>query len=206
MHHRSERHDILPGTQPPLGGLFIDRWGTLLELPEGGDARGPEDLRFLPGAVDSLHRAQRAGWEIYLIGNEDGVAFGRVPPRDWERTEAALLLELESHGVPVRRCYSATTHPRGVAGQRGDSVYRLPNTGSFYHAQHHDGLSLRASWVIGDSTLEHAAAWRAGVRRAAVRTGLALSDKEFEVDVDLVSRDLCEAIESLLRGSWRVAA
>ncbi len=206
MHHKPERHDILPGTEPPKRGLFIDRWGTLLEPPPGDRPRGPEDVRFLAGTVDALHRAHCAGWNLYLIGNEDAVAFGQLALRDWQRLESALIGELEANGVPIRHNYAAIHHPRGVAGQRGDSVYRLPNTGAFYHAQHHDGVSLRDSWVIGDSTVEHAAAWRAGVRRAAVRSGLGLGDRQFEVDVDLVASDLSDAIGSLLRGRWQLAA
>lgn len=199
-------HDAPFGARPPIRALFVDRWGTLLELPPDATPRGPEDVRFVPGAIDALWRAQRAGWLVYLVGNEEAVANGRLPEKDWQRLEAKLLGDLDAHGIALAGHYACTTHPRGIAGKRGDSVYRLPNTGAFYHAQHHDGVSLRDSWVIGDSTLEHVAAWRAGLRCAAVRTGVALSDAQFEVEVQLVAADLAEAVDALLRGSWKVAA
>ena len=68
----------LPGTQAPKCALFIDRWGTLLEQPEKGWCARFKDAEFSPGALESLFRAHQAGWMIYLIGNEDAVARGRI--------------------------------------------------------------------------------------------------------------------------------
>jgi histidinol phosphatase-like enzyme len=207
MLHDPFRPEGFLGSPAPVRGLFVDRWGTLLERPDGGDPRGPQDLRFLPGAVDALFRAQRAGWRIYLVGNEDAVAFGRLAEADWARFEGAMLSSLADQGVCVTRNYACLDHPRGVPARRSDSVFRLPNTGAFYHAKHHDGTWLEGSWLVGDSTLEHAAAWRAGLKRAGVRTGEALADGCFDLEgYDLVESDLPSVVGALLLGRWTVAA
>ena len=188
----------LEGTVPAPRALFIDRWGTLLEAPEGGFARAPSELRFHKGALDALFRASRAGWTLYLLGNEDAVAFGKLSLEAWRAIEKKMLADLASAGVPIAANYACLDHPEGVAGRRNDSVYLLPNTGVFYHALHGHGIELAKSWVIGDSTLELVAGWRAGCRMAGVRTGLGLRDRTFEVDPDVVASDLRAVVLELL--------
>lgn len=196
----------LPGTTPPPRALFVDRWGTLLQPPERGYARAPEELRYYDGAVDALFRAGRAGWRIYLLGNEDAVARGELSDDAWTAIEARLLGDLRDAGVVVARHYVCLDHPEGVAGHCRDSVYLLPNTGAFYHAAHADGIQLRRSWVIGDSTVELVAGWRAGCRQAAVRTGLALSDRSYDVEPDLDVTDLAAVVDVLLESETRLPA
>jgi len=188
----------LPGTVPSPRGLFIDRWGTLLDVPERGFCAEPDEVRFHEGALDALFRAHRAGWNVYLIGNEDAVAFGEVGDESWTSIEARFLGELEGHGVQVKRNYACLDHPDGVGQHRYDSVFLLPNTGSLYHAAHNDRVELSKSWVIGDSTLELVSGWRAGCRLAGVRTGRALGDGTFHVDPEFLAADLAEAVLCVL--------
>jgi len=180
----------LEGTTPRPRAIFIDRWGTLLEVPEEGFARSPDDLSFFPNVLETLFRASRAGWLLYLVGNEDAVARGDLSEASWQAIETHLLERLARAGVPVRSSYAGL--------DQADSVYRLPNTGAFYHAAHSDGIELRESWVIGDSTLELVAGWRAGCRQIGVRTGIGLADGAYEVDPEFVSADLVTAVTDLL--------
>lgn len=184
----------LPGTTPAPRGLFVDRWGTLLVEPGEDEKKSAADVRFHQGVVDALFRAHRAGWYVYVIGNEEDVAFGRMPDDDWRAVEARYLGELAAHGVPVRRQYACLDHPKGVSGHRADSAFLLPNTGLLFHAAHNDGIAVDKSWVIGDSTLELVAGWRAGARIAGVRTGRALRDGQFHVDPEFVADDLAAAV------------
>lgn len=188
----------LPGTSPSRRALFIDRWGTLLELPPEDPARTYDQLLFQEGAIDGLFRAVQAGWTIYLLGNEDRVARGAVDEARWKEFESQLLLALGSAGVVVERNYACVVHPEdGVGKLRTDSVFLLPNTGAMYHARQHDGIDLGLSWVIGDSTLELAAGWRAGCRTAGVRCGEGVTDGALEVDLDLYAPDLPSILDHL---------
>lgn len=182
----------------PKRGLFIDRWGTLLELPRGGWTERFEDARFTRGAVDALFHATQAGLEVYLLGNVDPVAFGEQPLASWQTFQADLHGALRAAGVRVTRDYSCTENPTGRAPHDGDSVYLLPNTGAMYHAAQTDGISLRHSIVVGDSSVELVAGWRAGCRTAAVRTGLALRDRTFEVDPDVTADTLADVLREVV--------
>lgn len=197
-HSYSSPFAPLPNTIPDPRALFVDRWGTLLIPPNTGFARDPGELEFYEGAVDALFRATRAGWLIYLLGNEDAVFRGKLPRETWEKVEMSLLDYLGNRGITIQRCYACLDHPEGVKGHDGDSVYLLPNTGAFYHAFHTEGTELRRSWVIGDRTLELVAGWRAGCRLAAVECGEGLSDGEFHVEPEVRGATLAEVISILL--------
>ena len=190
----------LPGTEAPKKALFIDRWGTLLELPPRGHRARFADAEFTDRALDSLFRASQAGWAIYLIGNEDAVARGRISEHTWETFERDLLEAMAAAGVSVARNYACLEHPvHGKGVRMKDSVFLLPNTGAMYHSMQHDGIHLGGSWVIGDSTIELAAGWRAGCRTAGVRTGLATEDGVLEIDPEFVADDLTEVLAQILR-------
>jgi len=188
----------LPGTTRAPRGLFVERWGALLNVPERGHVEDASEVEFLEGALEALFRASRQGWNIYLIGNEEAVYTGRIARSAWDAVEERILAALNRHGIRVNRSYPCLQHPEGVAGQQGDSVYLLPNTGAFYHALHTDGVELAKSWVIGCSNLALTAGWRAGVRQAGVRTGIGLSDDTHHVDPDFVGADLHEVVLTLL--------
>lgn len=191
------RPDATPW-RPPQRGLFVDRWGTLLELPGAGWTSDFSATRFTRGAVDALFRASQAGLHVYLIGNVDPVAFGQQSLADWERFQGQLHGALKGGGVKLTRDYSCTENPAGKPPHDGDSVYLLPNTGAMYHAAQTDGISLRHSIVVGDSSLELVAGWRAGCRTARVKTGLAGRDREFEVDADIVGDTLADVVRDIL--------
>lgn len=196
---RRSPYPPLEGTVPLPRALFVDRWGTLLETPSAGYASVPSEVRFHAGALDALFRARQAGWRLYLLGNEDAVAFARISLETWNEIEKKMLSELTRAGVALSRNYVCLDHPEGVPGRRNDSVYLLPNTGAFYHALHMDGIDLAKSWVIGDSTLELVAGWRSGCRMAGVKTGLGLSDATFAVDPEVVGADLRRVVLELLQ-------
>lgn len=189
----------LPGTRRAPRGLFLDRWGTLLESPSQPPCQIVEQIVFTERSLDALFRAHQEGWLLYLIGNEDDVARGRVTDEQWKELQAATLHQLTSHGVAIHRDYTCVDDPaHGVDGHRADSVYRLPNTGAFYHAAHNDGIDLGQSWVVGDSTLELVAGWRASCRTLGLASGEGLGDGAFHVDPDRHAQNLAQGLYELL--------
>lgn len=170
----------------------------MLELPGEGWTNCFRDARFTRGAIDALFHASQAGLAIYLLGNVDPVAFGEQRLEDWQNFQADLHRALREGGVKLTRDYSCTENPAGRKPHDGDSVYLLPNTGAMYHAAQTDGISLRHSVVIGDSSVELVAGWRAGCRTAGVRTGLAVRDRTFQVDPDITGETLAHVVRDVL--------
>ncbi|MBK7644185.1 MAG: hypothetical protein IPJ19_14250 [Planctomycetes bacterium] len=165
---RFRRLPPIPGTGLPPRGLFVSRWRGLLR------ARGLEHLPRLeaealaPEALALLFRASQHGWQVYLVGNEPGVASGRVSDARWESFKDELEALLAGQGIPLRRHYACLEDPQGRGSHKKDSVFQFPNTGVLYHAAQEDGLELSESWLVSADTDEVAAAWRAGVRTLAL--------------------------------------
>lgn len=191
----------IPGTRTIPGGIFVDHWGTLLRRPDAGFALDVGELEFQEGAVDALFHAHEQGWNIYLIGNEFSVPQGLLPYARWQELEAHIIQMLQRHGVPVTRSYICTDDPEGKKPHNRDSVYMLPNTGPMYHAAQNDGINLSKCWVIGDSTLELVAGWRAGCHTVGVRTGDAVNDGALHVEPEVFANNLTDAIGLIVSGT-----
>jgi D-glycero-D-manno-heptose 1,7-bisphosphate phosphatase len=190
----------LPGTGPQKRALFIDRFGTLLELHEGKPRTIYKEIKFQEGVLDALFRCVQSGWMIYLIGNESTVAGGQRSQADWEKFQTKLLAEMHKQGVDVAHCYACLTDPETGKGKaQVDSVFLLPNTGAMYHARQHDDIVLETSWVIGDSAVELAAGWRAGCRTAGIDSGEELSQPKLQTNPEFVSDSLVEALDQILQ-------
>jgi histidinol-phosphate phosphatase family protein len=201
-------HDASPGLPPyrrPVRALFVKRWGVLLELTEPPRGLAFDECLLVPGAVDALYRARQAGWRLYLIGNEEAVARGRVSEATWRAFESALLTHLASRGARIARSYACLDHPEGKGPHRKRSVFQLPDTGAFFHAAQHDDVDLVHSWVIGDTTVDLSGGERAGCRVAAVRSGQGLADGALEVEPELLGQHLGEVVDALTSALRRAA-
>jgi histidinol phosphatase-like enzyme len=195
----------IPGTGAPTRGLFVSRMGGLLERPSKGPLRSLDQAVFRPRALDILFRASEAGWNIYLIGNEDAVARGRLSDAAWQAFETKLLEHVRAHGVRIKRHYACLEHPAGKGVHKKDSVFLFPNTGALYHAAQEDGIVLRESWLMSDDPLELIAGWRAGAHIAALEISGRLTLGTLEVEAEVEARDLLSAVSGLLarEGSLR---
>lgn len=198
MHHpRAQLLPPIPGTGTPPRGLFVSRWGALLERSVEGFPRRFEDVRFQPRVLETLFRAGNAGWNIYTVGNEPCVADGSVNDAQWERFHAGFLNHLRAHGIPLVRDYACLDHPDGRAPHDKESVFWFPNTGALYHAAQEDGIVLSESWIVSDLVPELAAAWRAGAHVAAIHT-TTRRDLDLQVEPDIQARRASEAIAEVL--------
>jgi histidinol phosphatase-like enzyme len=197
---RPRRLPSIPGTGLPPRGLFVSRWKALLS------ARGLEELPRLEAhslahdVLPLLFRASQRGWLVYLIGNEPGVASGRVSDERWEAFRGELEVLLTGQGIPLRRHYACLEDPHGKGKHKKDSVFQFPNTGALYHAAQEDGIELSESWLVSADTDELAAAWRAGVRTLALEwpAGPGLRASELQVEPARRANGICEGLRELL--------
>ncbi len=190
----------LVGWGPPPRGVFVDVIGTIVKpLNEEGHFPHFDGADFYNGVLDALFRVTQSGWSLYLVGNIDSVAFGAQSYGDWKEFQGRLHTHLRSLGIKMCRDYTCVDHPEGVKGRDRDSVYYLPGTGAMHHAAQADGIKLPLSWVVGDSSTELVAGWRAGCRIAGVRSGNGVKDGAFHVDPELVAETAGPAIQAISR-------
>jgi histidinol phosphatase-like enzyme len=193
----------LPGTGIPSRGLFVSRFGALLERECERIPHSVEEAAFRPRMQELLFRASQGGWSVYLVGNVDGVANGRVSDASWQRFDESLMGHLKGQGIAVKRNYACLDHPLGKAPHDKDSVFLFPNTGCLYHATQEDGIELRQSWMVSDDVLELAAAWRASAHVAAIESQSARIEEELDVEPDIVVRGAAAALLEILAAANR---
>lgn len=186
-----------PSWGPPPRGVFVDVLGTIVQPLENGHFPLIKDAVFYEGVLDALFNVTQAGWNLYLVGNMDSVAFGRQSREEWKTFQAGLHAHLRSLGIKLKRDYCCIDHPEGVEGQNNDSVYLLPGTGAMHHAAQEDGVNLNISWVVGDSSVELVAGWRADCRLVGVQTGQGVKDGAFHVEPELWSRTAAGGLKEI---------
>src|SRR5690606_31157302 len=82
-----------PGARHPA--VFLDKDGTLVEnVPYNVD---PALLRFTGGAIDGLRLLAAAGYRLFVVSNQPGIALGRFDAAALARLRDALDDRLRDH-------------------------------------------------------------------------------------------------------------
>lgn len=177
--------------------VFIDKDGTLIEdVPYNVD---PGQIRLMPGAVKALSRLVMAGYELYVVSNQPGVAMGKFGEKDLLGVEARIS-ELLGTGLgpglaKIHKYYWCMHAP-----EQG-CVCRKPGPGLLFHAAAEQGIDLQTSWMIGDILHDVEAGHRAGCRSILVENG---NETEWMLSPairvpDFMARDLEDAASEILR-------
>jgi D-glycero-D-manno-heptose 1,7-bisphosphate phosphatase len=165
-------------TQRSNRGIVFDRDGTVIDFvrdPELGvitPAFHPDQLRFMPGALEGMRALADEGFLLAIATNQPGAAKGQLPRAAIERTNAALVSRLAGEGVVIQRLEACLHHPSGGDGGEpsliGPCNCRKPLPGLLERIATALTLDPASSWVVGDTPVDIAAARAAGFRAALV--------------------------------------
>jgi len=157
---------------------ILDRDGTIIDVVRDEEtgaitvAFHPDQLAFLPGAVDGMRALAAAGFTLAIATNQPGPAKGQITQAAVSRTNHALVRKLAGAGVTIAAVEVCMHHPDG--GPRGDPALirscdcRKPRPGMLRALLGQlDGDPAR-SWMIGDSASDIEAGHAAGVNGALV--------------------------------------
>lgn len=165
-----EARNALPAQMRRPAVLF-DRDGTL-NRDEGYTYR-PEDLEFLPGAVESIRACNDAGALAIVITNQSGIARGKYSAADMHLFHAHMQAHLAEHGAHVDAFYHCPFHDEGVvpAFTRANHPDRKPNAGLLRRALLEWPIDPSQTIMVGDHARDVDAAASIGIRGAEVRPG-----------------------------------
>ena len=135
--------------------VFFDRDGTINSDEGHYYIYKPEDFVFNPGVVEGMKRLQDAGYLLFVITNQGGVAKGIYTCDDVDRVHAYMRSELAKQGIQLTNVQACEC--------RKPSPYLVNLAVEEFH------IDRRQSWFIGDSRRDVECAEAAGVTPILIR-------------------------------------
>jgi D-glycero-D-manno-heptose 1,7-bisphosphate phosphatase len=176
------------------GAIFLDRDGVL-NFESGDYITRKEDLQSLSGALEAVAKLTQAGWRVFVYTNQSGVGRGYMSLEELNSIHAHLQSKAEEAGGKIIKIYACTHHPEAGCD------CRKPAPGLLRQAAQEYEIDLYASYAVGDSPREIAAAYAAGCIPALVLSGHTkqVDPEDFTGPVpDHVFNDLSAFVEWLL--------
>ena len=153
-----------PGkTGTPRPAAFLDRDGVL--NVDHGYVYRPEQLEWIDGAREAVRLLNTAGYYVFVISNQSGVARGYFDEAAVKSFHAHMQDGLAAQGAHIDAFYFCPHHPEGVIRSLAVSCRcRKPAPGMLEQAVREWPIDLGASFLIGDKDDDVAAAKAFSIR------------------------------------------
>lgn len=181
--------------------IFMDRDGTINQYR--GFIYKEEDFELEDCAMEAIRKINKSGYLGIVVTNQPVVARGLCEIEDVERIHKKLATLLGREGVFLDDILFCPHHPdKGFPEE--NPVYKIPcecrkpKTGMIQKAAERYNIDLENSWIVGDTTMDIQTGVNAGLHTALVMTGEGGNDKKYDVQPEIVGRDLLEAVELIL--------
>lgn len=159
--------------------VFFDRDGTINSDEGHYYIYKPEDFVFNPGVIEGMKRLQEAGYLLFVISNQGGIAKGIYTREDVTGVHEKMCTELGKYGVTITKIYYCPHHESIKT-----CVCRKPSPYMVNQAIEDYDIDKRHSWFIGDSPKDIKCAEDAGVRPIRIHK----------------NQDITPAIEQIMKG------
>jgi imidazoleglycerol-phosphate dehydratase / histidinol-phosphatase len=137
--------------------LFVDRDGCLIEEPADFQIDSLDKFKLLPGVIEALARLVRAGYQLVMVTNQDGLGTPSFPEADFWPPQNMLIHILASQGIHFKEiCVD-----RHFEHEPNET--RKPKLGMVLHYLR-AGFDQRASAMVGDRLTDMKFAENLGVR------------------------------------------
>ncbi len=142
--------------------LFLDRDGVINH--DHGYVGSPERFAFVDGARAAIKLASDAGWHVFVVTNQSGIARGFYSEADFVALMAWVDDEVRRAGGNIDDLRYCPMHPEAKLEEfRGESDWRKPNAGMLIDLIFAWDLDPAAGLMVGDQPTDIAAAKAAGM-------------------------------------------
>ena len=145
--------------------IFLDRDGVINE-DINPYVLHESQLTIFPWALPSLKMLHDAGFDIYIISNQQGIAKGMMSESDLDKISQKIQNLLRPHGFQIAKFYYATAH------SSENHHWRKPEAGMLYAARDEFNIQLKDAFFIGDKDTDVQCALQAGCRPLLVYSGV----------------------------------
>jgi D-glycero-D-manno-heptose 1,7-bisphosphate phosphatase len=141
---------------------FLDRDGVLIE--DTHYPHKPEDARWIPGAARAVKALNDAGYLVFVVTNQAGVARGYYPEAQVHVMHRWMAGHFAAAGAHVDEFAYCPFHPEAaVEAYRQDSPRRKPAPGMILDLLASWPVAVEGSFLVGDRDTDVAAARAAGL-------------------------------------------
>lgn len=154
-----------------MKAVFLDRDGVINRDPGGTDyVKSWEEFSFLPRVKEALKQLNSAGYQLFIISNQAGVAKGLYSQETLGEITANLLKEFADEHIKISGVYYCTHR------NEDNCSCRKPKTGLIEKAisdlQKKGGkLDLQSCYFVGDTIRDVDTGKGAGLKTILVFSG-----------------------------------
>lgn len=174
--------------------LILDRDGVINEDSDDY-IKSPEEWLPIPGSLEAIAVANRAGFRVVVVTNQSGLARGYFDIDTLNAMHQKLHKKLARLGGKVEAIFFCPHGPNDGC------ECRKPKPGMLKEIQKRLNISLENVWFVGDSFSDVKAARAAGATPKLVLTGKGertlASDNDLS-DVEIFS-DLAACVDALIK-------
>lgn len=129
--------------------VFLDRDGTI--NIDKDYLYQKEAFEFLPGVIEALKLLQTAGYLLFIITNQSGIARGYYTEEQFQELNHWMIQCLEKENIVITDVYYCPHLPNAkIAQYRKDCSCRKPALGLFQKAINTYDIDVEHSYAIGD--------------------------------------------------------
>lgn len=142
--------------------VFLDRDGVI--NIDHGYVGSPARFEWVEGARQAVLHLNRAGYYVFIVTNQAGIARGFYSEDDYRGLRAFIRDELAAVGAHIDDERFCPYHPDGtVEAYRRESDWRKPEPGMLTDLMNRWPVDRAASFLIGDKETDIEAAVAAGI-------------------------------------------
>ena len=150
--------------------MFLDRDGVI--NVNHGWVGTRERFEWIPGALDAIAAAANAGFHVFVVTNQSGVARGYYDEAQFAALNDWMIGEIRAHGGTVDDVRYCPFHPEAMLDRyRKDSDWRKPGPGMLLDLVAKWEIDTARSLMVGDQPSDLAAAAAAKITAHHFRGG-----------------------------------